>query len=139
MDRLRTIVLDDHPAFRKSLRNLMSRYEFIQVTGEAGSAEEALKAVEEKPPHLTIVDVHLKGMSGFDFARIVKQRFPGTQIVLISLYNHSSHLTEAASLGFPYVSKGSLIDELPPVLEDIRGKIDMVLRKRSKTKARKDS
>jgi DNA-binding NarL/FixJ family response regulator len=117
----------------------MSRYDFIQVTGEAGSAEEALKAVEEKPPHLTIVDVHLKGMSGFDFARIVKQRFPKTQIVLISLYNHSSHLTEAANLGFPYVSKESLIEELPPVLNDIREKIDTVLRNRNKAKARKDN
>ena len=133
MDRLRTMVLDDHPAFRKSLRNLMSLYEFIQVTGEAGSAEEALKVVEEQPPHLTIVDVHLKGMSGFDFARIVKQRFPKTQIVFISLYDHSHHVTEAANLGFPYVSKESLIEELPPVLEGIREKLETVLRKCSKT------
>jgi DNA-binding NarL/FixJ family response regulator len=124
MDRLRTIVLDDHPAFRKSLRNLMSRYEFIQVTGEADSAEEALKVVEKQPPHLTIVDIHLKGMSGFDFARIVKQRFPKTQIVFISLHNHSSHLSEAANLGFPYLSKGSLIEELPPVLDAVRKKLE---------------
>jgi DNA-binding NarL/FixJ family response regulator len=113
----------------------MSRYEFIQVTGEAGSAEEALKAVEEGPPHLTIVDVHLKGMSGFDFARIVKQRFPKTQIVFISLYDHSSNVTEAANLGFPYVPKGSLIEELPPVLEDVRKKA--ILRKRTINRASK--
>jgi DNA-binding NarL/FixJ family response regulator len=121
------MVLDDHPAFRKSLRNLMSHYEFIQVTGEAESAEEALKAVEEQSPHLTIVDIHLKGMNGFDFARIVKQRFPKTQIVFISLHDHSSHVTEAANLGFPYVPKGSLIEELPPVLEEIKEKIGSVL------------
>ena len=59
MDTIRTIVLDDHLIFRTALRNLLKRFEYIQLTAEAGSAEEALKVVEEHPPQLAIVDIHL--------------------------------------------------------------------------------
>jgi DNA-binding NarL/FixJ family response regulator len=124
--KLRTIVLDDHSSFRKSLRSLISRYDFIQVTGEAGSAEEALKAVEEQQPHLAIVDIHLKGMSGFDFARIVKQRHPQTQVVFITLYDSSANMSEAARLGFPYVPKESLMEKLPAVLEGVKKKAEAI-------------
>ncbi len=98
----------------------MSRCEFIQVTGEAGSAEEALEAVEKDQPHLAIVDIHLKGMNGFDFARIMKQQFPHTQVVLITLYDNASNMGEAARIGFPYVPKQSLMEKLPAVLEEAR-------------------
>ena len=126
MDRLRAIALDDHSAFRKSLRNLMSPYEFIQIASEAGSAEEALKAVEKHQPHLAIVDIHLKGMNGFDFARIVKQRYPQTQVVFISLYDNSSNMREAARLGFAYVPQESLMEKLPTVLEEVRKKVEAI-------------
>lgn len=128
MDKLRTILLDDHPTFRKSLKNMMSRYEFIHVTGEADSAEEALKVVEKQPPNLAIVDIQLKGMNGFEFARIVKHRFPKTQIVFITLYDNASNMDEAERLGFPYVPKESLMEKLPPVLEEVRRKMEAVFR-----------
>ncbi|MCX6356836.1 MAG: response regulator transcription factor [Candidatus Aureabacteria bacterium] len=132
MHRLRTLVLDDHPTFRKSLRNLISRYDFIQVTNEADSAEEALKVVEKRPPHLAIVDIHLKGMNGFDFARIMKERFPQTQVVFITLYDNSSNMSEAARLGFPYVPKESLLEKLPLVLEEVKKKVEAILREYDK-------
>ena len=126
VDTLRTIVLDDHLTFRTSLRNLLKRFEYIQLTGEAGSAEEALKVVEEHPSHLAIVDIHLGGMNGFDFVRILKQRFPQTEVIFITLYNTSSNRSEAARLGFPYVPKESLLEELPSVLEKIKDKLTAI-------------
>jgi DNA-binding NarL/FixJ family response regulator len=127
MDKLRTLVLDDHLPFRKSLLNLISRYTFIKVTNKADSAEKALKTMKKHYPHLAIVDIHLKGMSGFDFARIVKQRYPRTQIVFITLYDSSANMSEAVRLGFQYVPKASLMEKFPAVLEEVKKKFGSIL------------
>ena len=91
MHTLRTIVLDDHRPFRKSLRKLLSGFDFIKVEAEADSAEEALKAVEENPPQLAIVDIRLPGMDGFEFTRILKGLFPQTRVIFITLHNNQNY------------------------------------------------
>ncbi len=117
MHTLRTIVLDDHPPFRKSLRKLLSSFDFIKVEAEADSAEEALKAVEKNPPQLAIVDIRLPGMDGFEFTRILKGQFPQTRVIFVTLHNNQTYRSEAERMGLPYVLKESLLEELPRVLE----------------------
>ena len=119
MDTLRTIVVDDHEAFRKSLLKTLTDFQFIQIVGEAGSAEEALKAVEERHPHLVIEDIRLPGMDGFELARILKSRYPHIQLVVISLYGSTAYRWEAEKLGIPYIPKQWLLAELPGALEEI--------------------
>ena len=119
MKSLRTIVVDDHEAFRRSLLKTLAACRFIQVVGEAESAEEALEAVEEHRPHLVIVDIRLPAMDGFELARILKSRYPHIQLVLISLYGSAAYKREAEKLGIPLIHKQWLLAELPGALEEI--------------------
>ena len=64
---LRTLLVDDSAAFLDAASKLLER-EGIAVVGVASTVDEALTRVRELQPDVTIVDVHLKGESGFDLA-----------------------------------------------------------------------
>jgi DNA-binding NarL/FixJ family response regulator len=119
MYTLSTLVLDDHRPFRKTLRRLLSRFEYIQISAEADSAEEALESVEHDPPELAIIDIRLPGMDGFEFSRILKSKSPQTRIIFVTLHDNEAYQREAERLGIPYVTKHTLLERLPPVLEKL--------------------
>ncbi len=120
---LRTIILDDNQSFREFLRDLLTRFEFIEAVGEADSAEKAMEMVEKDPPHLLITDIRLTGMGGFEFAGVLKKRFPQAKAILITFYDGDAYRREAERLGFPYVPKSSLLEELPPLLAELRDEV----------------
>jgi CheY-like chemotaxis protein len=64
---LRCLLVDDSTHFLEAASQLLER-EGIAVVGVASTIAEALAGVHELEPDVTIVDVHLKGESGFDLA-----------------------------------------------------------------------
>lgn len=125
MKTLRTILVDDHEAFRKSLRKMLKDFSFIKIVGETSSAEDALDAANTKRPDLVIEDIRLPGMDGFELGRILKSRYPHIQLVFISLYGSTAHRSEAEKQGFPYIPKQWLLSELPGALEEITRRSDI--------------
>lgn len=125
MKTLRTILVDDHHAFRNSLRKMLKDFSFIDVVGEISSAEEALEAAGTHRPDLVIEDIRLPGMDGFELGRILKSRYPHIQLVFISLYGSSAYRREAEKQGFPFIPKQWLLAELPGALEKITRRSDI--------------
>ena len=116
---LRTVILDDNQTFRKFL----ARFSFIWVVAEAETGEEALETVELCLPDLVIVDIHLPGIDGFDFARLVKTISPKmdkTNVIFTSIDTNPAFYHEAERLNCRFISKESLLDELPAVLGRIK-------------------
>jgi len=124
---LNTIILDDNAAFREFLRGLLAKFDFISIIAEADSAEKALMEVEKEPPDLMIADIRLPGMGGMELARVLKNRFPGTKVILITLHDDDRYRVEARRLGFSYIPKSSLIEDLPQLLEKLADKKDKVV------------
>ena len=116
---LKTIILDDNCAFLEFLRGLLSKFDFISVIAEADSAEKALVEVEKETPDLMIADIRLPGMDGMELAGVLKNRFPGTRGILITLHDDDRYRAQAQRLGFSYIPKSSLIDDLPRLLEKL--------------------
>jgi|GEM_PF-1007459 len=116
---LNTIILDDNPVFRESIRGLLSRIDHIRVILETGSAETAMEMIEKETPHLMIADIRLPGMSGIELAGVLKERYPGMDIILITLYDNDRYRKEAGRLGFSYIPKSSLLEDLPLLLNTL--------------------
>ncbi len=116
---IKTIILDDNCAFREFLRGLLSKFAFISVIAEADSAEKALAEVEKEKPDLMIADIRLPGMSGMELAGVVKDRFPGIKMILITLHDDARYRLEAGRLDFSYIPKSSLLEDLPPLLHEL--------------------
>ena len=63
---MRALIVDDERLARKELRRLLGPYPQIEIVGEAGSAREARRALEELTPELLFLDVQMPGETGFD-------------------------------------------------------------------------
>lgn len=68
------LVVDDHPLFRRGVRELLTLEPSIQVVGEAGSREEAIELVRRYEPDLTILDLNIKGSSGVEILTLLKEK-----------------------------------------------------------------
>jgi len=114
----RVLIVDDDPSFQRFL-DLRLQLEGDQ-TYMAGSAEDALAAIDEFDPTLVITDVVLPGMNGLEFVRNLRgqegrRRLP---ILILTGVDHSAEVGEVVGLGLVwYLRKGA---EWPLVLRTIR-------------------
>lgn len=63
---IRAVVIDDEPAARSGLRELLAREQDVEIVGEAGDAPAAIALIAETRPDLVFLDIELPGGSGFD-------------------------------------------------------------------------
>jgi DNA-binding NarL/FixJ family response regulator len=77
------LIVDDHPSFRASARELLEA-EGFDVVGEAEDGASALEAIHRLKPDVVLLDVQLPDMNGFDVATKVTANGSGAAIVLVS-------------------------------------------------------
>jgi CheY-like chemotaxis protein len=79
------LLVDDEELVRMSTADMLMDLGFEVV--EAGSAEEALRLIEERgPPDLLVTDHLMPGMSGADLVRELRARWPGFPVLIVSGY-----------------------------------------------------
>ena len=103
------LIVDDHAVVRQGVRTLLDMHPDLQVVGEAESAEDALRLIEELVPDVVLLDLVLPGMNGVEATRQMKQISPRTQIVVLTSYAEDEHI-------FPALRAGAL----SYLLKDIR-------------------
>src|ERR1700689_4134109 len=72
----RVLIVDDHPLFRDGLAGLLATLPEMEVTGTAGTAEEALEALSCAAPDVVLMDINLPGASGVEATRRGSRRSP---------------------------------------------------------------
>ena len=92
-------MVDDHPAVRCGLAQLMSEEEDLTVCGEAGSAEEALTAIPVSRPDIVLADVSLGGMDGFALTRALQAIVPDVPVLMISIHDEDVYAAQALRAG----------------------------------------
>jgi DNA-binding NarL/FixJ family response regulator len=93
------LVVDDHPVFRQGLVALIRSEERYKVSGEAGSAEEALAALEAGLPDIALVDISLTGQSGLDLVKTLKAAHPRILVLIISMHDEAVYAARALKAG----------------------------------------
>ena len=101
---MRCVIVDDNVGFLHAARLLLEQ-EGLQVVGVASSGDEALRAVPELRPDVTLVDIDLGGESGFDVARRLADHGDSGagQMILISTHSEEDLvdlIRESPAIGF---------------------------------------
>jgi DNA-binding NarL/FixJ family response regulator len=101
---LRCLIVDDSQLFQDAARSLLE-LGGITVVGVASNGAEALQQVEELRPDVTLLDVDLGGVSGFDVARQFHQETspPRAPVILISTHleaDFADLIAESPVVGF---------------------------------------
>jgi len=117
-DKIRILVVDDHPLFRHGLIQLLNSDEGFSVCGESGSAPDALSLIRKLNPHLVIADVGLKGPSGLELTKSIRAEFPKLPVLILSMHDEPTYAVRSLRAGANgYVTKQ---DALGSVLIAVR-------------------
>ncbi len=110
---MRVLIVDDHPVTRDGLKTAFSVSDEIDVVGEAGSGEEAVRAVDEHIPDIVFMDVRMPGMNGIEATRLIRQAHPETRVILFTIDESRASLSEAIQAGVSgYLLKDAGVEEL---------------------------
>jgi RNA polymerase sigma factor (sigma-70 family) len=110
---IRVLVVDDHPVVRAGLKALIDTEPDMQVVGDAGSEEEALKAFEVLKPDVTLMDLRLPDASGVDVATRLQSKWTDARIIMFSSYTREEDIYAALKSGVcSYIRKGAPASEL---------------------------
>ena len=103
--RIKILVTDDNARWREGLHEAFEPRGY--ETLEAGSGEEAIEAVQEKRPHVVILDIHLPQMSGLGTLRIIRREVSGElPAIMVSSRVSDKVMAEALALhAFTVLSK----------------------------------
>lgn len=97
MKDIRILLVDDEEEFvralseRLQLRDLSSRTAF--------SGDQAMKFVGESAPHIVVLDLSMPGTSGLDVLRLLKKRYPGVQVIMLTGHGNDLDEAEARAIG----------------------------------------
>jgi DNA-binding NarL/FixJ family response regulator len=105
---IRVLVCDDHDLFRKGLRMVLEAEEDIVVVAEAADGEQAVARVEDLAPDVVLMDVRMPRMGGIDATRIIRQLFPTTRIIVLTVSDEEDDLYGAVKAG----ANGYLLKEV---------------------------
>jgi DNA-binding NarL/FixJ family response regulator len=108
------LIVDDHPVTREGLRTALELSEDqVVVVGEAASGEEAVERARELSPDVVFMDVRMPGMDGIEATRRIREAAPGTKVILITIDESRSAISEAIQAGVSgYLLKDASADTL---------------------------
>ena len=107
------IIADDHPIFRKGLREIIQAEPSLQLVAELEDGERALSSLRELRPQVAVLDVDMPQLDGISVARAVRQEQLPTAIVLLTMHRNERFFNAALDLGVQgYVLKDSAVSEI---------------------------
>lgn len=98
-EKLRILLVDDHPVVRKGLALFLQTQPDMEVIGEASRGEEAVALVEAQTPDLVLMDLILPGIGGVEATRRIKALSPGTIVVALTSSQERDHVLPVLSAG----------------------------------------
>ena len=95
MPRILVLIVDDHEAFRRTLRLRFESLPAFTVCGEAADGIEAIEKAQQISPDLVILDFAMPGMNGLETAMALKCMMPSVRLFLLTV--HSTREIELAA------------------------------------------
>jgi DNA-binding NarL/FixJ family response regulator len=82
--KLRLALVDDHGLLRQGIQSLLKDIDDIEIVATASSGEEAVTILSTHSPDIYLMDIVMRGMTGIEASRWIKEQNPATKIILIS-------------------------------------------------------
>ena len=95
----RIIIVDDHDAVRRGIRQLLETKPYYRVVGEATNGREGLELAREAQPDIAIVDYSIPELNGLDLSHALKREFPRIEILLYTMHDREEIVIEVLRAG----------------------------------------
>jgi len=116
------LILDDEPIVSKRLKPSLEKkgYEVEAFTNSA----DALKRIREQPFHIVVTDLKMEGVDGMQFLTEVKEKYPQTEIIVITGFATMATAKESFNKGvFDFLAKPFKLGKIAEVIAKAEAKI----------------
>jgi DNA-binding NarL/FixJ family response regulator len=115
----RVVLIDDHPIVREGMRGMLATAPDLEVVGEAGDGEEALRLIGLLLPDVVLMDLRMPGLDGTAVTAEISRRHPDVHVLIVTTYDSDADILRAVEAGAQgYVLKDTPVAQL---LDAIRG------------------
>jgi len=119
---IRVLVVDDHPAMRRGLKEIVNDSPDLEVIAEAGNAAEALAQVRTHNPDVVLMDITMPGRTGLEALADIRIEQPSPPVLICSIHAEEEYAIRALKSGAAgYIPKDSDPDEIVSALKRIAG------------------
>ncbi|HEX4208911.1 MAG TPA: response regulator transcription factor [Candidatus Binataceae bacterium] len=110
---IKILCVDDHPVVLDGLSAIIAMQSDMEIATTAANGEKAVRAFRDQKPDVTIVDLRLPDMSGFELIKAIHALDSRAKIIVLSSYDGDADIQRALDAGAQgYVAKGLVRDEL---------------------------
>src|SRR6478672_94900 len=122
MKKLQLAIVEDIDDIRHNLADYFRSQEEISSVTDLDSMEAFFEILDEdNVPDVVLSDIGLPGMSGIDGIKKIKERYPDTDIIMLSVFNNSDRIFKSICAGATgYALKDTPLPELKKAVLDVR-------------------
>ena len=119
---MKVVVVDDHEVVRQGLKALIDAQDDLEVVGEAGDVESAIRQVGYHSPDVVVMDVRLPDGTGVEACREIRSRWPEVNVLMLTSYADeealvSSIMAGAAGYVLKRIDSADLVDAIRRVAD----------------------
>ena len=107
---IRVLIVDDHEMVRSGLAAFLGLAPDLELVGEAGSGEEAIRLCRELRPDVVLMDMVMPGIDGPEATRAIRAAHPETQVIVLTSFLEGDlvqHALQAGALSYLLKNVGS--------------------------------
>jgi NarL family two-component system response regulator LiaR len=109
-EAIRVLVVDDHAVVREGLRTFLDLQDGIEIVGEAGDGEAAIREAERLRPDVILMDLVMPRLDGVGAMRELRRRLPASRVIVLTSFTQDERLLPAIQAG----AAGYLLKNVEP-------------------------
>lgn len=119
---IKVVIADDHPIFRRGLRQIIETDSGIRVIAEADDGEAMLAVLDEAAPDVAIIDIDMPKRDGFGVMEVIGAKRIPAAVIFLTMHKDARIFGKALDLGVAgYVLKDSAITEIVEAVRAVAG------------------
>jgi DNA-binding NarL/FixJ family response regulator len=116
----RVFLADDHNLVRAGVRKILEAHPEVEVVGEAGDGESALRALETTATDVLVLDLTMPGTDGFQVLQRAKRQHATLKVLVLTMHASHEYVARAIREGADgYLLKDSAVQDLVAAIEAV--------------------